>query len=283
MLRSHLDRFVMVGAVENVEAADLRVGIQERAVADDRLPVAASDGQGLADRLEHMALFAHSTRVHLAHPGAHSFRDGRALFSRELNGSVGIDEQHELHDAPPRATDGLLLLVVLRRAVDRRNPALAPFHEDLVLGLQLEGRLVETSEPNLDERVAGVGRGKDARPAPRAEAATVIARDLAAQLERLDGPVRVHGERTAGLLSAIRAMAPPDVHGLTANAVADRPAETSARAYSGLHARRCYATRAGPAFGKSFPATTPTDDSCAPTGSMSRALLPRDEGVRDDE
>jgi hypothetical protein len=27
------------------------------------------------------------------------------------------------------------------------------------------------------------------------------------------------------------------MHGVTANAVADRPAETSARAYSGLHAR----------------------------------------------
>jgi ribonuclease HI len=36
-------------------------------------------------------------------------------------------------------------------------------------------------------------------------------------------------------------MATPDMHGVTANAVANRPAETSARAHSRLHARRCYA------------------------------------------
>jgi hypothetical protein len=37
-------------------------------------------------------------------------------------------------------------------------------------------------------------------------------------------------------------MATPDMHRITANAVADRPTETSAGAYSCLHARRCYAT-----------------------------------------
>jgi hypothetical protein len=54
--------------------------------------------------------------------------------------------------------------------------------------------------------------------------------------------VRIHSERTARLLSAIRAVATPDVRRVTANAVADRSAETSAGAYSYLHARRCYAT-----------------------------------------
>jgi len=60
MLRSYLDRLVKVGAAEDVEAADLLVGVQERAVADHRLTVGDSDGCCLADRLEHMALFAHS-------------------------------------------------------------------------------------------------------------------------------------------------------------------------------------------------------------------------------
>src|SRR5919204_288115 len=95
---------------------------------------------------------------------------------------------------------------------------------------------------DFDVRAAGVGCVKDPRPAVGAEAATVIARDLAAHLKRLDGPMRIHSERTARLLSAIRAVAAPDMHRLTANAVADRPAETSARAYSCLHARRYYAT-----------------------------------------
>ena len=36
-------------------------------------------------------------------------------------------------------------------------------------------------------------------------------------------------------------MAAPDVHWLTSNAVADRPAETAAGTYSCLHVRRCYA------------------------------------------
>src|SRR5262249_61984149 len=102
MLRSHLDGFVKVSAVEDVEAADLRVGIHERALADHRLAGADAHGRRLTNRLAHMALFAHSTRFHLAHPGAHGFWDGGALFRRQLNRSVGIDEQDELHDEPPR-------------------------------------------------------------------------------------------------------------------------------------------------------------------------------------
>src|SRR5438874_10096550 len=92
---------------------------------------------------------------------------------------------------------GLLALVVLRCALDGRYPALAPLHPDLGFGLQLEGRLIQTSDPNLDERVAGVGCVEEPRPTEGAEATTVIARDLAAHLERLDGPVRIHTERTA--------------------------------------------------------------------------------------
>src|SRR5258708_2403364 len=138
--------------------------------------------------------------------------------------------------------NGLLLLVVLHGALDRRYPALASLHPDLVFGLQLERRFIQTSDPNLDECVVGVGGVKEPRPTAGAEAATVIARDLAAQLKRLDGPQRIHGERTARLLSAIRAVAAPDMDRVTANAVAARPAETSAGAYSCLHARRCYAT-----------------------------------------
>jgi hypothetical protein len=134
-------------------------------------------------------------------------------------------------------SNGLLVLVVLRCALERRYPALAPLHPDLGFRLQLEGRLIQTSDPNLDERVAAVGCVKEPRPAARTEAATVIARDLAAQLKRLDGPLRIHTERAARLLSAIRAVATPDMHRVTANAVADRPAETSSGAYSCLHAR----------------------------------------------
>jgi len=124
---------------------------------------------------------------------------------------------------------------VLRCALDRRYPALAPLHPDLGFGLQLERRLIQTPEPDLDDRVGGVGRVKEPRAAAGAEAATVIARDLAADLERLDGPLRVHAERAARLLSAARAVAAPNVHGVAANAIADRPAETSARAHSCLH------------------------------------------------
>jgi autotransporter translocation and assembly factor TamB len=128
---------------------------------------------------------------------------------------------------------------VLRCTFDRRYPALAPLHPELVFRLQLEGRLVEASDPDLDERVAGVGRVEEVRSAAGSEAATVIARHLAVQLERLDGPLRIHAERTARLLSAIRAVAPADMHGVTANAIADRATETSAGAYSSMHGRRC--------------------------------------------
>src|SRR5258708_40332483 len=113
---------------------------------------------------------------------------------------------------------------MLRCAIDRRYPALAPLHPDLVFGLQLEGRLIQTPDPDLDERVPGVGCVKEPRAAVGTEAATVIARELAAQLKRLDGPLRIHSERAARLLSAIRAVTPPDRHRVTANAGADRSA-----------------------------------------------------------
>jgi hypothetical protein len=74
-----------------------------------------------------------------------------------------------------RALVVLRALLVLRSALDRRYPALAPLHPDLVFGLQLEGRIIQTSDPNLDERVAGVGCIKEPRPAAGTEAATVIA------------------------------------------------------------------------------------------------------------
>ena len=137
-----------------------------------------------------------------------------------------------LNTARFQRPSGRLVLIVLRCAFDRRYPALAPLHPDLVFGSQLEGRLIQTSEPDLDERVVGIGCVKEPRPAAGAEAATVIARDLAAHLKRLGGPLRIDGERAARLLSAIRAMATPDMHRVTANAVADSSAKTSAGMYS---------------------------------------------------
>lgn len=132
---------------------------------------------------------------------------------------------------------------MLRCALDRRDPALSTLHPDLVFWHQLEGRVIQTSNPNLDVRV-GVGGVKEPRPAAGTKAAAVVACDLAAHLERLDGPPRIHGERTAGLLPAVRAVATNDMQGVTANAEADGAAETSAGAYACLHARRCYANTA---------------------------------------
>src|SRR5213592_3503155 len=118
-------------------------------------------------------------------------RPGRAQCPGRRRGTAaclaedyGDDEQVHLVDEV--VIEQLLALVVLRCALDRRYPALAPLHPDLVFGLQLEGRLIQTSDPNLDERVAGVGCVKEPRPAAGAEAATVIACDLAAHLKRLD-------------------------------------------------------------------------------------------------
>jgi hypothetical protein len=125
--------------------------------------------------------------------------------------------------------------VVLRCPLDRRKPALTPLHPDLGYRLQFEGRLIQTSEANLDELVIGTDWIKQSRPTVGAEAATGIARDLAAHLERLDRPMPIQDERAPGLLSAIRAVAAPDVYRITAHAVADRAAEASARAYSRLH------------------------------------------------
>jgi len=129
---------------------------------------------------------------------------------------------------------GRLLLVVLLGTLDRRYPALAPLHPDLLFGLQLERSVIETSQPNLDMHAPG--GVEDPRATAGTEAATVIARDVAAHLKRIDGPPRVHRERAARLLPTTRAVATDDVQGLTANGVADCPAETSAGTYSGFHA-----------------------------------------------
>jgi hypothetical protein len=47
------------------------------------------------------------------------------------------------------------IFVVLRCPLDRQEPALAPLHPDLGFRLQFEGRLIQTSEPDLDQRVTG--------------------------------------------------------------------------------------------------------------------------------
>jgi hypothetical protein len=127
------------------------------------------------------------------------------------------------------------IFVVLRCPLDRQEPALAPLHPDLGFWLQFEGRLIQTSEPNLDQRVTGTDWIKQSRPTERAEATSTVARDLTAHLKSLDGPMPIHNERAPRLLSAIRAVAAPDVYRVTAHAVADRPAEASAGAYSRLH------------------------------------------------
>jgi hypothetical protein len=100
-----------------------------------------------------------------------------------------------------------------------RDPGLSALHPDLVLGLQSERRIVERPEPNLDQDVPRVGRLEDARPAARAEAPPVEAGEIAAELERLDRPLRVDREGTPGFLPAVRAVAAPDVDRLPAHAV----------------------------------------------------------------
>jgi hypothetical protein len=63
-------------------------------------------------------------------------------------------------------------------------------------------------------------------------------------------------------------MATHDMHRVTANAVADRPAETSAGAYSCLHARRCY--RADAVLQRAAQAATQARDAVT-----SKSRLPR--------
>jgi hypothetical protein len=67
------------------------------------------------------------------------------------------------------------IFVVLRCPLDRQEPALAPLHPDLGFRLQFEGRFIQTSEPNLDERVTGTDWIKQSRPTERAEATSTIA------------------------------------------------------------------------------------------------------------
>jgi len=67
------------------------------------------------------------------------------------------------------------IFVVLRCPLDRQEPTLPPLYPDLGFRLQFEGRLIQASEPNLDERVAGIDWIKESRPTESAEATSVIA------------------------------------------------------------------------------------------------------------
>jgi hypothetical protein len=59
------------------------------------------------------------------------------------------------------------------------------------------------------------------------------------------------------------------MHRVTANAVADRPAETTASAYYCLHARRCYAHCGGPVCGNVT--QSGSESSCAASVCFCRA------------
>ena len=54
-----------------------------------------------------------------------------------------------------RSSALVTIFVVLRCPLDRQEPAFAPLHPDLGFRLQFEGRLIQTSEPDLDQRVTG--------------------------------------------------------------------------------------------------------------------------------
>src|SRR5262249_6615659 len=100
-------------------------------------------------------------------PGENSQRDApsmsepngcpnqRTRKSSPTSSQGSSSEKFKRRTVPPSSSAAIL--VVLRCALDRRKPALAPLHPDLRLGLQLEGRLVQASEANLDELVAEVG------------------------------------------------------------------------------------------------------------------------------
>jgi hypothetical protein len=67
------------------------------------------------------------------------------------------------------------IFVVLRCPLDRQEPALAPLYPHLGFRLQFKGRLIQTSKPNLDERLTGTDWIKQSRPTERAEATPTIA------------------------------------------------------------------------------------------------------------
>src|SRR5471030_526327 len=84
--------------------------------------------------------------VQLVVLGPEWLEDERGSLEAERDVEVGRDESGH----------GSRVLVVLRGAFDRREPALFPLHPDLVLWSQLEGRVIETPDSDLDVRV-GVG------------------------------------------------------------------------------------------------------------------------------
>ena len=131
----------------------------------------------------------------------------------------------------------LAVSLVLRCPFDRRDPRLAPLRPDFSLRLQVEGGFVESPDPDLDERVARVRRIEDPPAAPRAKSAVVKACELSADLERFNGPLRVHRESAARFRPAVCAMAAPDMHGLAANEIPYVAAKASSSAEGVLHGR----------------------------------------------
>jgi len=65
-----LDRLLEAAALEDVEAADHLFGLGERAVGDDRLPVADADGPGSVRRSQPVAGDPDAARLEVVQPGS---------------------------------------------------------------------------------------------------------------------------------------------------------------------------------------------------------------------
>src|SRR2546423_13651035 len=85
---------------------------------------------------------------------------GSAPMARTRSRSAAVmtgEGRRDRGDATSPADPLAAVLVVLRRTFDRRDPGFPAFHPDLGLRCQSERCVVECSDPNLYETVAGVG------------------------------------------------------------------------------------------------------------------------------
>ena len=127
VLGRDLDGLVQVGAVDDVVAGDLLLGLGERPVAEQHLAAADPYGRGVLGRAQLVTVEPDAGRVELVGPRHRLVQVGLVRHPVE-HGRVDAHEQHELHRPLPLVASGVQVMVTL--VSRRRVPGAGPHRHD---------------------------------------------------------------------------------------------------------------------------------------------------------
>src|ERR1700729_4069962 len=97
MLGGHLDGFLKIRALEEVEPRGWSICLDARTGVEFGLAPSHADIRGGIDSLEHIPLQTHATLLHLQHPGLNLGADFSAVRRTECDRLVAADQHQKPH------------------------------------------------------------------------------------------------------------------------------------------------------------------------------------------